>query len=43
MNRHVNAISGRLSLRKPWRYAIIRHDVIAENMTLESLVRNSQQ
>jgi type III restriction enzyme len=27
---------------KPWKYAIIRHDVIAENMALESLVRDGQ-
>jgi hypothetical protein len=77
MNRHVNAISGRLSLHppqrrslvildriteiappkkaagvqwcrhasahaatfngKPWRYILIPHDAIAENMTLEVL------
>lgn len=47
MNRHVNAIAGRLSLRPPqrqsleileWKYVLIPHDVIAENMTPAGLV-----
>jgi type III restriction enzyme len=70
MNRHVNAIAGRLSLRppqrhspeiitvkknsavrwcqnatkhaannggKPWKYLLIPHDAIAENMSIKGL------
>lgn len=36
MNRQVNAIAGRHG-RKPWAYALIPYDAIAENITLQGL------
>lgn len=39
MNRQVNAIARRHG-RKPWAYALIPYDAIAESMTLQGLAES---